>query len=93
MHEDTTRLAQHIAGELTRSGAGTAQTALEQAWTMLRRLMTQEAILSAYQDLFRMTAIFGLMVIAPVFFLHLDRTAVHQQKQRGGRRRGRIAFE
>jgi len=93
MHEDTTRLAEHIAGELTRSGAGTAQTALEQAWTMLRRQMTQEATLSAYQDLFRMTAIFGLIVIAPVFFLHLDRTAVHQQKQRGGRRRGRIAFE
>ena len=93
MHEDTTRLAQDIAGELTRSGAGAAPTALEQAWAMLRRQMTQEAILSAYQDLFRMTAIFGLIVIAPVFFLHLDRSAVQQQKQRGGRRRGRISFE
>jgi len=93
VHEETTRLAQHMAGELMRSGAGAPQTALEQAWTMLRRQMTQEATLSAYQDLFRMSAIFGLIVVAPVVFLRLDRSAVHQQKQRGGRRRGRIAFE
>jgi EmrB/QacA subfamily drug resistance transporter len=93
MHEDTTRLAQHLAGELTRSGAGTEQTALEQAWTMLRREMTQAASLAAYQDLFRMTAILGLLVVAPVCFLRLDRTAVREQRQRGGRRRSRIAFE
>jgi len=93
VHEETTRLAQHMAGELTRSGAGTAQTALEQAWTMLRRQMTQEATLSAYQDLFRMTAILGLIVIAPVLFLKMNRTAVREQKQRAGRRSSRISFE
>jgi hypothetical protein len=93
MHEETTRLAQHMAGELTRSGAGTDQTALEQAWSVLRRQMTEAASLAAYQDLFRMTAILGLLVIAPVLFLKINRTVVHQQRQQSGRRRSRISFE
>ncbi|MBI4639290.1 MAG: DHA2 family efflux MFS transporter permease subunit [Candidatus Tectomicrobia bacterium] len=87
---ETPRLARQIAGEFTRGGLS-EQTAMGQAYAMLRRQIALEATLSAYQDLFRMISIMGLIVIAPVLFLRINRTTALKQKGRGRRRAESLA--